>query len=267
MRAILSDIHGNLEAPQAVLADAADHGVDEIICLGDTVGYGPNPIECLRLSMSWHVVLQGNIDFAITSGDGLSKCSALIARRSILWSRKILAQTQDAARLDTFLAQRPHSHQEDATVFVHASPRNPLNEYLFPEDICNPQKLVGVAKSFSSYCFNGHTHLAGVIAEDQPTTSRLLRPATWTQRKSTAWRYLSSKECPDGYRLTGHKAVINVGSVGQPRGQDWRASYVLFDGELVRFRRVEYDIDATVGKINANPELDGFLADRLREGR
>ena len=69
------------------------------------------------------------------------------------------------------------------------------------------------------------------------------------------------------YRLDGRKTLCNVGSVGQPRDGDWRACYVLLDGETIRFRRVEYDIDTTVKKIYDIPDLDNFLGDRLREGR
>ena len=74
-------------------------------------------------------------------------------------------------------------------------------------------------------------------------------------------------QAPAWYRLGGGKALVNVGSVGQPRDGDWRACYALFDGEVVSFRRVEYDIDATSRKIEAVPELAGWLGDRLREGR
>jgi diadenosine tetraphosphatase ApaH/serine/threonine PP2A family protein phosphatase len=78
---------------------------------------------------------------------------------------------------------------------------------------------------------------------------------------------MSSEELGDAHRLDGRKTICNVGSVGQPRDGDWRACYVLFDGETIRFRRVEYDVDTTVEKIYAIPELENFFGDRLREGR
>jgi diadenosine tetraphosphatase ApaH/serine/threonine PP2A family protein phosphatase len=96
------------------------------------------------------------------------------------------------------------------------------------------------------YCFQGHTHLAGVFTEDR--------------------RFYGPAELGYAYRLDGRKALVNVGSVGQPRDGDWRAAYALLDGETVRFRRVEYDVEATVRKIRALDALDDWLGERLKEG-
>ncbi len=102
------------------------------------------------------------------------------------------------------------------------------------------------------YCFQGHTHVPGVFIEQGPKTST---SSTARKRSTTS------------YKLDARKTLCNVGSVGQPRDGDWRACYVLLDGDTIRYRRVEYDIDTTIKKIYAVPELENFLGDRLRDGR
>jgi diadenosine tetraphosphatase ApaH/serine/threonine PP2A family protein phosphatase len=154
-------------------------------------------------------------------------------------------------RREKFLLSRPRSHREGDVLYVHASPRHPLNEYVFPEDIYNQRKMERNFALVERTCFAGHTHLPGIFVEVS----------------AEVYQYLSPEECPHGYRLDGRKVICNVGSVGQPRDGDPRACYVLFDGETIRFVRVPYDLEETVRKIHAIPELDNFLGDRLREGR
>jgi predicted phosphodiesterase len=250
MWAILSDVHGNLEALQAVLSDAASCGADRIVCLGDTVGFGPDPIACVTLSMSWAVVLQGNFEVAVLSDDDLASWTALAAARTVFWCRGLLSQPIGLSLRD-FLTSRPRTHELDRRCLVHGTPRSALYEYLFPEDVDNAPKMARIAASFGKGCFNGHTHIPGVFIENSPGS----------------WSYLNPDQCGKGYRFDRRKAICNVGSVGQPRDGDWRASYVLFDGEFVRFCRVPYDIEITIAKICASPELDNFLGDRLRHGR
>lgn len=253
MRAILSDIHGNFEALTAVLADMRAHGVTQIYCLGDIIGYGPNPRECLDAAMSFDLTVLGNHDqAALFDPMGFSPA----AERAIFWTRSQLdgapeSRIRREARWE-FLSERPLTFQEDRYLFVHGSPRNPLNEYIFPEDIYQPRKMNRIFALIEQYCFHGHTHVAGIITEepDQQT-----------------FQYHAPEELDYSFTLDARKTLINVGSVGQPRDTDWRASYVLFDGETVYFRRVEYDLDAVMEKIRVEPDLDDFLADRLREGR
>jgi diadenosine tetraphosphatase ApaH/serine/threonine PP2A family protein phosphatase len=248
MKAILSDVHGNLEALQAVLADVARHPVEAIYCLGDVIGYGPNPRECLDLAATWALTILGNHDQgALFDPEGFSP----VAERAIFWTRRQLEATGEPperrlARWE-FLAERPRSHREEPFLFVHGSARNPLNEYVFPEDIYNPRKLERIFAHVDRFCFQGHTHVPGAFTE--------------------ALQFYSPEEVNEAYVLNGHKTLINVGSVGQPRDGDWRACYVLLEGTTVRWRRVEYDVDTTVAKIHAIPELDPLLGDRLREGR
>ena len=132
MRAILSDIHSNLEALQAVLDDVAAHDVEAIYCLGDIIGYGPNPRECLELVMDWPVVLLGNHDQAVMFDP---TDFTPIAERATLWTRRQLEapipSRDDSEQRWEFLAERPLSYRDGDFLFVHGSPSNPLNEYIF----------------------------------------------------------------------------------------------------------------------------------------
>lgn len=245
-RAILSDIHGNLAALEAVLEDVASQGVDNIVCLGDIVGYGPQPCECLDRAMEFSFSILGNHDnSALFDPEGFNTA----AEQAIFWTRRQLECGDDESanirRLE-FLAQMPRTQLEGSMLFVHGSPRGPTNEYVFPEDTYNRRKMEKLFSLVPGICFQGHTHVPGVF------TSSL--------------QFLRPDEIGDHYSLTNEKVMINVGSVGQPRDNDPRSCYVITDGQTVRFRRVSYDIEATVKKIEAISELDNFLGHRLREG-
>jgi diadenosine tetraphosphatase ApaH/serine/threonine PP2A family protein phosphatase len=248
MRAILSDIHGNLEALDAVLEDVARHAVQEVYCLGDVIGYGPDPAACLDRMMNCKLALLGNHDqAALFDPVGFNE----VAEAAIYWTREQLeAPVPNRAARDRrweFLASFPRRHKEGRQLFVHASPRNPINEYVFPEDIYNQRKMECLFALVEHVCYHGHTHLPGLILE--------------------SGEFLSPEDVGGAHRLDARKALVNVGSVGQPRDGDWRACYVLLDGDEVRFRRVEYNVEATAQKIYAVPELANFLGDRLRLGR
>jgi diadenosine tetraphosphatase ApaH/serine/threonine PP2A family protein phosphatase len=253
LKAIISDIHGNLEALQAVLADIDQQHVQEIYCLGDVVGYGPNPRECIDLIMRCRVVLLGNHDQgAMFDPEGFNPP----AERAIFWTRAQLETSPEGAdRRETrwnFLAERPRTFRENGHLYVHGSARNPLNEYVFPEDVYNQRKMDRIYALVERYCFQGHTHVPGIFTENSP---------------DELYQFHAPDEIDHVFHLDGRKTLCNVGSVGQPRDTDWRACYILLDGDTIRFRRVEYDIDTTVAKIYKIPDLDNFLGDRLREGR
>jgi len=247
-RAILSDIHGNLEALTAVLADAEGCGATQWVCLGDLIGYGPNPLECIDLVMQFDICVLGNHDLgALFDPEGFSSG----AERAIFWTRRQLEEgTGDPEtvrrRLD-FLAELPRHHSEDGLMFVHGSARNPINEYIFPEDVYNSRKIDKIFGVVKRRCFQGHTHVPGVFTRDK--------------------RFLCPPDINNQFVLGEDKTMINVGSVGQPRDGDPRSCYVLLDDDVVQFRRVEYPLEKTIEKIYAIPELDNFLGDRLREGR
>ena len=246
-RAIISDIHGNIEALTAVLEDIRQQQVSRIYCLGDIVGYGPNPCQCIDLVMQMDLCVLGNHDqAALFDPEGFSSG----AERAIFWTRKELESEgespQNVARW-RFLCELPRQHVEDGLAFVHGSPRNPLMEYVFPEDIHNPGKLQRIFGLMRHCCFQGHTHVPGVF--------------------TAAGKFFRPTDVSDQYVLDEQKTMINVGSVGQPRDGNPRASYVIFDGRQITFRRVPYAWEETIAKIYAIPELDNFLGDRLREGR
>jgi diadenosine tetraphosphatase ApaH/serine/threonine PP2A family protein phosphatase len=245
-RALISDIHSNLESLTAVLADLRAQGVEEVYCLGDVVGYGPNPRECIDLVMKCKVCLLGNHDQgALFDPEGFNTG----AERAIFWTREQLENSNSPAgnRRWDFLGELPRNHLEGKFLFVHGSARNPLNEYVFPEDIYNRRKMEKIFALIEKYAFQGHTHVPGVFTED--------------------FRFLSPEEINFEYRLGDAKVMINVGSVGQPRDGDPRACYVILEDDLVRFRRVEYPVEETIRKIYAIPDLDNYLGDRLRDGR
>ena len=250
MRAILSDIHGNLHALTAVLADAKAQGAEAVYNLGDTLGYGPNPVQCLDLTRGMALVLLGNFDYAVLHTPD-AFCQS--AERSILWTQDQLSAEPavERERREVFLSGLSSSHREGDLMFVHGSPRNTRNEYVYPEDIDNGRKMGRIGELSGPLCFAGHTHIPGIFAECG----------------AGKWEYLHAEEVAGGFPVAGRKIICNVGAVGQPRDDDERACYVLFDGERIWFRRIVYDVEATIRKIYAVPELDNFLGDRLREGR
>lgn len=247
-RAIVSDIHGNLEALDAVMSDIADQDVDQIYCLGDVIGYGPNPRECIDRVMQYELCILGNHDQgALFDPEGFSSG----AEKAIFWTRAQLEQCNHTEPPQTkrwnFLCELPRAHREGDLLFVHGSARSPLNEYVFPEDIYNPKKMEKIFSLIERYCFQGHTHVPGVFTDDG--------------------RFLSPLDLNGRFQLGQRKVMINVGSVGQPRDTDNRSCYVILTDDALEYRRVPYDFEKTIEKIYSIPELDNFLGDRLREGR
>ncbi|MGD8450771.1 MAG: metallophosphoesterase family protein [Phycisphaerae bacterium] len=271
--AVISDIHSNLEALQAVLNDIERRGVREIVCLGDIVGYGPNPKECLDLvRQRCRIALMGNHDHAVL----FEPCNFnLPAERACYWTRQLFEQEADHKLRNerwAFLGALPVRQQSADILFVHASPRRPINEYIFPEDVfTNPQKVMANFERLDRrLCFVGHTHQPGVFLDDP--------------------YFDPPNELADApfFEVEDERAIINVGSVGQPRDRDPRASYALVTRrpdalgdsaeslvaaalscsiEQVEFVRLEYDLETTVQKILAEPALDDLLGTRLYEGR
>ena len=248
--AILSDIHGNLTALEAVLEDVEDQNVDRIVCLGDVIGYGPAPRECLDLVEKFQFCVLGNHDSsALFDPEGFN----VAAEQAIFWTRSQIESGSDgpeaSRRRMELICSLPRSVDEGNVLFVHGSPRGPTNEYVFPEDTQNLKKMEKLFSLVPHLCFQGHTHVPGVFTTDL----RFVRPVDTGAGYDTSDRTL--------------RLMINVGSVGQPRDGDPRSCYVIFDEEKVEFRRVTYDVEKTIQAIEAEPELDDFLGYRLREGR
>ncbi|MBN1256580.1 MAG: metallophosphoesterase family protein [Planctomycetes bacterium] len=244
--AIISDIHGNLEALRAVFADIETLDIDEIICLGDIVGYGPRPLECLRELEKFYITIKGNHELALAEG-----CERFNQRasRAIDWTLEQLNSTADGRDFLEHIDNLPKSHTEEGILYVHGSPQKPTSEYLLPLLSNHPDKLAPQFDMFDRYCFVGHTHVPGVFELGKPfVTPEDMFKSIFIMEKTS-------------------KAIVNVGSVGQPRDRDPRACYVIFDGDSVVFRRVEYDIEKTRQEIHAQPLLDNILGDRLVDGR
>lgn len=248
--AIISDLHSNLAALQAVFDDIDKRGVKEVFCLGDIVGYGPQPKECLDLIINRGVVsIMGNHDHAVFYEPTNFNTGA---ERASYWTRQALEDEPDKEKRNqrwSFLGRMPVRLEMGSILLVHGSPRRPVNEYIFPDDIyTNTAKISANFEKVKHLCFVGHTHVPGVFLEDPD--------------------FYGVDELEGVYPISeNERAIINVGSVGQPRDQDIRSSYVVISEGKIEFVRVEYDIEDTVDKIFTNASLDNFEGDRLRDGR
>lgn len=252
--ALVSDIHSNLEALLAVLADIESQDVSRTFCLGDIINYGPEPAACLRLVRRLDLTLLGNHEEAMLNRPfGFNPTAAEAAA----WTRAALRPNflSDGSKWANweFMSDLPVRHDEDGVLFVHASPRSPTSEYLLPSDaelvLGSPsQKLTECFELTERICFVGHTHLPGVFRE----SGGFATPADLG----------GELRVPDG-----EKIIVNIGSVGQPRDHDPRACYVTFDGEVIRFRRVVYDAETTYAKVKAARGLPEWCGRRLLEGQ
>ncbi|HHX93461.1 MAG TPA: metallophosphoesterase family protein [Clostridiales bacterium] len=277
--ALISDIHSNLEAFHSTLEDIEKQQVEKICCLGDLVGYGPNPVECVDLMLSLQkkgkleVCLPGNHDQAAIFG---SEGFNFMAQEAIEWTGDLLERSGALAseRLD-FLGEmtQPQARvfQKDELLFVHGSPRNFLNEYVFEEDVEDFKKLedifTSVSRKFSSkYCFMGHTHVPGIFVDN---------------KVAGKYEYHSQKDIAENlggkFSLGDDMLLVNVGSVGQPRDGNPQSCYVILDyepqreGNYIEYRRIDYDVAKTLEAFDnvrkSSDKLHVFLAERIKEGR
>ena len=268
--ALISDLHGNLPALEVAIADARARGVERFVCLGDVVGYGARPRECLELVMRL-------IDPATPEGAGLQPGLCLLgnhefallnsaedfnpnARAAIEWTRSALSQNVDAARADQyweFLARLSPLSAEAGALYAHGSPRDPVREYMLPRDSRDAAKMKAVFARMRAFdaqgayaCFVGHSHVPAIFYED----GRFYRP------KDTEGPYALAAG-PD------NRVLVNVGSVGQPRDGDPRLSYAIFDGANITFVRLAYDVARAQADIRAVGDLPAYLAERLEKGQ
>ena len=237
--AILSDIHSNFDALQAVLAELSDQGIEDYLCLGDIVGYGPQPVECLHEIQKYATtIIAGNHDFAATEKIGISSFNVL-AKEAILWTRSKLSQDDLA-----FLAGLPLEARLESCHVVHGTLHAPE---LFDYVQSSYDAYLSMERMEAPLCFVGHSHV----------------PVTFFQRETITYSLTPSFTIDPR-----QKAIVNVGSVGQPRDKDPRASYAIYDTgrREVSIRRTPYDIDAVAGKIR-KAGLPALLGERLRTGR
>lgn len=273
--AVISDIHANAAALKTVLADIEARGITRIVCLGDTVGYGPDPLECVDLVMkkcAW--CLMGNHDYGVLYEPTNFNPGA---ESAAFWTRAQFDNEPDQTkradrygflnRLKVRVQERigpdgpesvtdaagnaiPESGVSIPLLAVHGSPRKPINEYIFPEDVMNAtDKLESIFDKVGRVCVVGHTHVPGVFTNE---------PDFYPPTELTAGKFTFQ---------TGEKVVINVGSVGQPRDRDPRASYVIMHGTHIEFIRLAYNVEETAAKIKAIPQLADWLGDRLYTGQ
>ena len=247
--AIISDIHSNLEALTVVLNEIDAREIKRIVCLGDVIGYGPNPLECIDIIIErCEFSLMGNHDFAIFFEPYNFNTAA---ENAAFWTRQQFEEDPDRERRNRrwrYLGAMPTRHANSRFVAYHGSPRRPINEYVFPDDIYTaPQKMASIFDRISHLCFVGHTHVPGVFVPDPD--------------------FYSPEEMGNKYTITAERAMINVGSVGQPRDRNPKASFAILQGDFIEFVRLAYDVETTVEKVKSIDALDNFLGMRLLEGR
>jgi len=239
--AILADIHSNLTAFEAVLGDAKNRGgFDKIWCLGDMVGYGPEPNQCIkRLREFQHVCIAGNHDWAAIGKMDTSEFNPVAAVAAHWTAEQLTAESKD------YLLGLPLILHEDGFTLAHGSPREPIWEYLLSARAAKEN----FAYFETTYCLVGHSHIPLIfeLVEDDAV-------------------YLELRETE--FKLSEKRMIVNPGSVGQPRDADPRASYAIYDTEAqaVAHYRVEYDITVTQKKM-AEYGLPEPLIRRLSFGR
>ncbi len=233
-----SDIHSNLEALEAVLSDAVSESIDRLIFLGDAVGYGPDPNECVELICNnAEVCLMGNHDHAALGLTNMH-CFNRYARESIEFTQRILTR-----KSKILLASFKFEHIFEDFHLVHSSPRNPKHwEYI--TSIQDARQNIPFIKK--RICIIGHTHI----------------PIVFCQEKDGG---LTEESDVGGLRLSREKSyIINVGSAGQPRDNNSDSCYLIYDTEsrMINFKRIPYDIKTTKQKM-AKAGLPDFLIGRL----
>ncbi len=261
MKAVVSDIHSNIEALLVVLNDIEKKGIknDDIYCLGDVIGYGPDPVACLDIALNFNFVLMGNHEEAVINGAfGFHPA----AKRAVDWTRRQIKpqvfSSGHKKRRWEFVRDLPLkiNRNNDFPIdmlFVHGSPRDPTMEYILKVDTEDyfgeiPPKIKEIFEMFDGLCFVGHSHVPCIITKDS--------------------QYHTVEEVDNEFKIEkGEKYVVNVGSVGQPRDGNPFSSYVTIDEDgLIKWNRLEYDIKKTTEKIRVITDLDNRNADRLEKG-
>jgi predicted phosphodiesterase len=238
--AVLSDIHANLHALEAVLADIDRQAVDEIWCLGDVVGYGPRPNECIELTRERAALaLCGNHDLAATGGLDIVDFSG-DAGTAVRWTESVLSPDN----ADWLRSLEPSAARADAELF-HGSPRDPVWDYVLSHEVARES----LEATTAPLVIVGHSHVALALSLDGDDLEGGPAPAATE------------------VRTDGRRWLLNPGSVGQPRDGDPRAAYLLIEDGPRRgtFRRVPYPIEKTQAEIRSHG-LPLTLAARLAHG-
>jgi len=247
--AVISDVHANLDALLAVLDDFDEQEVEKVYCLGDLVGYGAHPLEVIDIAMQdFEWVVRGNHDDAVTYK--IPRYFNETAANAVYWTRD---------RLKPGKYSRPHAVKrwefmrkklKDKMVigdmgFGHGT----LDSYFhYIDNAKHAKQVFEMMPPEINVLFVGHTHIPGIWEK----TSKGINYYKW-----------DSAELPS---MRKNPLIINVGSVGQPRDGDTKACYVIVEGDSVRYRRVQYDIDTAVKAIHRRIGLPNGCGNRLRFG-
>ncbi|MCD6418982.1 metallophosphoesterase family protein [bacterium] len=240
----LSDIHGNYDALQVALSNFSERNVDEIICLGDIVGYGAEPGKCVdEISRRAKIVVAGNHDWASVGKTDITYFNRY-GREAILWTSEVLMPHQRS-----FLANLKLSHFDSNWCAVHSTPHEPSRwQYIFSSS--------DALRQFEYFdrkiCLIGHSHIPGVFT-DKGDHIQISIPF---DESETIVKILGDR-----------RYIVNIGSVGQPRDNDVRGSIVVYDteAEIINFIRFFYPVPQAQKKI-LSAGLPRFLADRLEQG-
>lgn len=238
---IFSDVHSNLEAMTAVQAAYKEEKIDKFICLGDTVGYGAEPLACSEIVRNLAgVTILGNHDAAVSGRMDYSYYYEA-ARHALDTHAKMLNEEAIA-----WLRSLPYEHREEDVAFCHGSPLN-LEEFEYIFAIDQAQQLLGYYDDLARVTFIGHSHLCKAFAFSETEVHEVV--------------------AQDFVIRDNYKYIISVGSVGQPRDYDPRASYTIFDTDKMnfQFKRVEYDIETSANKVFAT-DLERNFGNRLFRG-
>lgn len=239
--AIFSDMHSNLEAYQAFLEDAKKEGIEKYFCVGDIVGYGADPRQCIKLTKELDCpVVCGNHDWATAQKIEIDYFNGN-ARKAVLWTQERL----DGLDIN-YLGNLKLVYQNDELTLVHGTLEHP-EEFGYVLDEAEAARTLHLQET--PLCFIGHSHAAGIFYED----------------KDGSIRYSLH---PEMEIAQDRRYLVNVGSIGQPRDGDWRGSYCIFDKErkTLRIKRLEYDLKKAQEKI-LKAGLPSFLAMRLARGQ
>jgi diadenosine tetraphosphatase ApaH/serine/threonine PP2A family protein phosphatase len=237
---VLSDIHANITALEAVLADAKEF--DAVWCLGDILGYGPDPNECVNRirELPIRLCMLGNHDAAVIGKMDLASFN-YDARMTVEWMQNILT----SENMD-FISCLPEKEVFDDVTLVHGSPRNPIWEYILDWHTA----LINFDYFETRFCFVGHTHL----------------PILYQMKEGQSGPSIQMLPANHQFKLEG-RMIINPGSVGQPRDRDPRAAYAIFDSNEGTWQehRVVYDVEFTQKRMTQSglPERNAL---RLTEG-
>jgi predicted phosphodiesterase len=238
--AIFSDIHSNLQAYESLISDLKTKKPDKSLCLGDIVGYGANPRECIGITKKLNCpVVCGNHDLA-SAGKIPTINFNSSAEKAIIWTKSVL----DAAD-KSYLSSLPLTYSNNDLTLTHGSLFMP-DEFNYVLGLADAEASMDRQKT--KLCFIGHSHIPGVFAKYADNSVKTLIPSTITLEKNTSY-------------------LINVGSIGQPRDNNWRACYCAYDDTkgILSFKRLEYDVNSAAKAI-LNAKLPPNLASRLFRG-